>query len=117
MNVRELMEVLSHLDPELEVVARYPHCCGRHNYAGRRLDTKHIFGATEDAWWVPKVEVTRVGGMDPETKETTPFRDVVGIEGDYPYEVLDEEDDAVSARLMCSHRRHERSYDEEKRGE
>ena len=116
MTVAELIEVLSGFDPELEVVARYPHCCGRHNYAGRRVDLVNIFGATEDAWWIPRVGIERVGGMDPETKELVPWRDVVGIEGVYPDNVQ-YEDSETAARLMGTHRRHGQGHAERERGE
>lgn len=116
MNVKELIEVLSGYDPEMEVVARWPHCCGRHNYRGMD-DSVHIHGATDDAWWVPDVFVTRVAGYDPDTSEPVPARDVVGIEGDYPSQ---SREDAGSGRVdedewlrrMRLHRRHEASDDD-----
>ena len=105
MNVKELREKLAEYPDEMEVVARYPHCCGRHAIYGGDDDFR---GATEDAWWVPELGVVRVGGMDPEEMKLLPLREVLGIGGMYP-----EKDDKtkwpfrVSGPQMARHRRHE----------
>ena len=130
MRVKELVGVLSGLDPEMEVVARFPHCCGRHNYMGRD-DLVNVAGATDDAWWIPKVGVVRIAGMDPAPDGgLTEGRDAVGIEGLYPdddglphlYAALTKEEEKAADqewhRRMCLHRRHESdgSSDDEKGG-
>ena len=130
MKVKELAELLSGFDPEMEVVARFPHCCGRHNYMGRD-DPVHLHGATDDAWWIPKVGTVRIAGMDPAPDgDLTEGWNAVGIEGLYPDDdglphpyvgQTEEEEKATSQewrRRMCAHRRHasDGSSDAEKGG-
>ena len=117
MTIRELIELLSGYDPEMEVVARIAHCCGRHNYSGRS-DPVHVMGCTDDAWWVPEVDTVRVAGYDIMAKEATPAREVLGIEGSYPGDENDGrlEDDEFDRR-MCQLRRHEVSGEDEAAGE
>ena len=118
MKVKELVEALSGFDPEMEVVARIPHCCGRHNYLGRE-DLVNLAGASDNAWWIPKVGTVRIAGMDPAPGGSlTEGWDAVGIEGLYPddddlphgYQGETEEEAKATAqewrRRMCAHRRH-----------
>ena len=129
MNVKEMISRLQDFDPEMEVVARLPHCCGRHNWNGR-TDMVNLQGATDDAWWIPKVETVRIAGMDRPGGDFTVGREAVGIQGIYPDDeglpylfekVTEEEEEAASlewGRRMCAHRRHESdgSSDAEKGG-
>lgn len=78
MNVRELITILEGLDPDMEVVTRYPHCCGRHYY-GLGSDTIHFKGATEDAWWVPEVREITIAGWDTEAKVCTAPYPAIGV--------------------------------------
>ena len=96
MTVSELIEALHAFPGDLDVVARFPHCCGRH-WMGPH-DVIAIRGAKEDAWWSTEPVAVTIKRFIPDGKGEGDFSEPYTAVGFEPVTV--EFEDFVEHRFV-----------------